>query len=138
MLEIKFKIDDMLLGSFIFIYKNYVSPAIKVLNFFKIKLLDYVSIVRINGNTTNYLELFIESIPCKDCETKYIGENGSSLETRQKEHQRSTYMLGKNKRFDFSRTCRPVERGGAMGVPAPPGRLLRSTFLLKKLIVKKK
>ena len=27
---------------------------------------------------------------------------------------------------------RPVWRGGAMGAPAPPRRLLRSTFLLKK------
>ena len=27
---------------------------------------------------------------------------------------------------------RPVGRGGAMGAPAPPRRLLRSTFLLKK------
>ena len=34
--------------------------------------------------------------------------------------------------------CRPVGRGGAMGAPAPPRRLLRSTFLLKKINSKKK
>ena len=33
---------------------------------------------------------------------------------------------------------RPVGRGGAMGAPAPPRRLLRSTFLLKKINSKKK
>ena len=34
----------------------------------------------------------IYAIPCKDCETKYIGETGRSLETRQKEHQRSVRL----------------------------------------------
>ena len=34
----------------------------------------------------------IYSIPCKECEIKYIGETGRSLETRQKEHQRSVRL----------------------------------------------
>ena len=33
-----------------------------------------------------------DSISCKDCETKYIGETGRSLKTRQKEHQRSVRL----------------------------------------------
>ena len=33
---------------------------------------------------------------------------------------------------------RPVGRGGAMGAPAPPRRLLRSTFFVKKINSKKK
>ena len=36
----------------------------------------------------------VYQIPCKDCDAKYIGETGRSLETRLKEHKASV-RLGK-------------------------------------------
>jgi len=40
----------------------------------------------------------VYSIPCRDCNKRYIGETKRSLETRQKEHKADI----KNKRFDKS------------------------------------
>ena len=47
----------------------------------------------------------------------------------------SNMSIAKDREFVNSRKVlegRPVGKGGAMGAPAPPRRLLRSTFLLKK------